>query len=133
MSEDHDLELLRRRKLLEMQKRLLKEKALELKKAEGKEQNEKKPRNTEEILTSFFIGRALEVWTAAKQQYPSVALEVAKALATIIESGKLKEMITGEQLYWLFQQIGLPIRLETKIRIFESGELKTIAEKLKED
>ena len=115
-----------------MQRRLLIEKSLEAKKAEGKEQQEKKPRDPEEVLTSFFVGRALEVWTAAKQQYPTVAREVAKALATIIESERLKERITGEQLYWLFQQLRLPIRLETKIRIYDGGELKTIAEKLKE-
>ncbi len=132
MSEDHDLEFLKRRKLLELQRRLLIEKSLEEKKAERKEQQEKKPKDPEEILKSFFVGRALEVWTAAKQQYPSVAPEVAKALATIIESGRLKERITGEQLYWLFQQLRLPIRLETKIRIYDGGELKTIAEKLKE-
>lgn len=110
----------------------MKEKVLAAEKSEQKEQKEKKPRDSEEVLMSLFVDRALEVWTAAKQQYPDVTREVAKALAQVIESGKLKESITGEQLYWLFQQLGLPIRLETKIRILESGELKTIAQKLKE-
>lgn len=131
MAEDHDLELLKRRKLLEMQRHLLKEKALEAERAKTKKSTEK-PREPEEVVIAFFADRASEVWMAAKQQYPSVVKEVAKALATIIESGKLKERITGEQLYWLFQQLRLPIRLETKIRILESGELKTIAQKLKE-
>ena len=130
MSEDHELELLKRRKLLEMQRRLLKEKALAEEKAE--EKIERKPKSPEEIVMSLFVDRALEVWTAAKQQYPEVAEEVAKALAQVIEAGKLKDRITGEQLYWLFQQLGLPVRLDIKIRVLEGGELKTIADKLKE-
>ena len=132
MAEDDDMALLKRRKLLEMQRRLLKEKTLAEENAKMKEQNEKKPKTSEEIVLELFIGRALEVWTAAKQQYPQVAQEIAKALAPLIECGKLKERITGEQLFWLFQQLRLPIRLKTTIRIYEGGELKTIADKLKE-
>lgn len=132
MTEDHDLDLLKRRKLLEMQRRLLEEKVLEAKQAKGKEQKEKKPKSPEDVLLSAFADRAFEVWTAAKQQYPEVAQEVVKILAKVIESGKLKDRITGEQLYWLFRQLGRPIRLATKIRIAEGGELKTIADKLKE-
>lgn len=132
MSEDQELESLKRRKLLEMQRRLLMEKALEAeKKAEAEQQG--KLRDPEEVLKNFFVGRGWEVWNAAKQQYPEVIREVGVALVSLIESNKLREKITGEQLYWLFRQLRLPVRLETKIRIFESGELKTIAEKLKEE
>lgn len=127
---DDELELLKRRKLLEMQKRLLLNKALE---AEKKTAKEEKPKDPEEILKGVFVGRALEVWNAAKQQYPEATKEVASALAALLESNKLKEKITGEQLFWLYRQMNLPIRLETKIRILESGELKTIAQKIKGD
>ena len=132
MSDDEELELLKRRKLLEMQRRLLIEKALEAEKMMEKEQKEKS-KEPQEILKDIFVGRAWEVWNAAKQQYPEVVKEVEAALVSLVESNKLREKITGEQLYWLFRQMGLPIRLETKIRILESGELKTIAEKLKEE
>ena len=128
VSDDEGLDLLKRRKLLEMQRRLLMERALE---AEKKEVKEAKPKDPEEVLKSVFVGRAWEVWNAAKQQYPEVTREVAAALATLIESNKLRDQITGEQLYWLYRQMNFPIRLETKIRILESGELKTIAQKLK--
>ena len=131
MSEDNDLEFLKRRKLLEMQMRLLKEKALEAEKTKEKEQKTQKPKGPEEVLMSRFVDRAFEVWTAAKQQYPKATQEVSRALAQVIQSGKLKEKITGEQLYWLFQQLGIPVRLRTTIRIYEGGELKTIADKLK--
>lgn len=130
MSEDHELDFLRRRKLLEMQRQLIKEKALQAKKA-TKEKEKEKPKTPEEVLKSLFVDRSFEVWNAAKMQYPEVAKEVAEALAKLIESGRLREKITGEQLYWLFERLGIHIRLETKIRILESGELKTIADKLK--
>jgi len=132
MSEDQELELLKRRKLLEMRRRLLMEKALEAEK-KAEEEQQGKLRDPEEVLKNFFFGRAWEVWNAAKQQYPEVIREVGVALVSLVESNKLKEKITGEQLYWLFRQLRLPVRLETKIRILESGELKTIAEKLKEE
>ena len=53
-------------------------------------------------------------------------------LVSLINTGKLKNKITGEQLYSLFRSLGLRIRLNTKIRIFEKGKLKTIADKLRE-
>lgn len=132
MSEDDDLERLRQRKLHEMRIRLLRDKALKAEETARKEESEK-PKDPEAILKNVFVGRALEVWEAAKYQYPEATKEVARALVTLIESNRLKEGITGEHLYWLFLQLRLPIRLETKIRIFKSGELKTIAEKLKEE
>ncbi len=130
MSDDDELELLKRRRLLEMQRRLLMNKALE---AEKKPAKEEKPKEPEEVLKDVFVGRAWEVWNAAKQQYPEATKQVASALATLVESKKLKDKITGEQLVWLYRQMDLPIRLETKIRILESGELKTIAQKMKGD
>ena len=111
-----------------MQRRLLVDRALE---AEKKEAKKEKPKDPEEVLKSVFVGRAWEVWNAAKQQYPDVTREVAAALVSLVESNKLSDKITGEQLFWLYRQMNFPIRLETKIRIFESGELKTIAQKLK--
>jgi len=132
LSENDDLERLKQRKLFEMRRRLLREKVLKAEEIVRKEQSEKH-KDPEAVLKNAFVGRALEVWEAAKYQYPEAAKEVAGALVTLIESNRLKEKITGEHLYWLFLQLRLPIRLETKIRIFKSGKLKTIAEKLKEE
>jgi DNA-binding TFAR19-related protein (PDSD5 family) len=57
---------------------------------------------------------------------------IPKLLCDLLKTGKLKGPLTGEQIFSLFRRIGLPVRLKTKIRILESGELKTIADKLKE-
>jgi DNA-binding TFAR19-related protein (PDSD5 family) len=127
MSEDNNLELLKRRKRLEMQKRLLLKKTFELKKEEPE-----KPEDPQKMLATAFVGRGWEVWKAAEQQYPLVIQKIMPELVSLIKNGKLKDKITGEQLYWLFNSLGLRIRLNTKIRILEKGKLKTIADKLRE-
>lgn len=127
MSEEKELELYKRKKLLEMQMRLLAKKAEEEKK---QEEPERAP-DPREVLNRIFVDRAWEVFEAARRQYPRVTQTLQDELVRLISSGKLKEQITGEQLLWLFRKMGLDVRMETKIRILESGELKTIAEKLK--
>jgi DNA-binding TFAR19-related protein (PDSD5 family) len=131
MSEDEELNLLKRRRLLEMQRRYLEQQS----KAKADAEAPKKPEvsvEPEKILKDIFVGRAWEVWDAAKSQYPQVVGEIGKAIVAASQSGKLKEKISGEQLHWLFQRLGFPVRLQTHIRILESGEVKSIAQKLKE-
>lgn len=127
LSEDEELELWRRRKLLEMRRRLL----LKQTKEEKKEERERTIEDPKETLKRVFVGRAWEIWRAAERQYPRVTEELAAILARLVKSGGLRGSVSGEQLYWLFERLGLRVRLETKIRILESGELKTIAEKLR--
>jgi len=127
LSEEKELELYKRKKLLEMQMRLLAKKAEEEKK---QEEPERAP-DPKEVLNRIFVDRAWEVFETARRQYPRVTQTLQDELVRLISSGKLKEQITGEQLLWLFRKMGLDVRMETKIRILESGELKTIAEKLK--
>jgi len=128
MTEDEDLDLIKRRHLLQLRKRAL------LQQTTPKTETKKpeKPKEPDEILKEVLIDRAWEVWEAAKLQYPQVATEVSKAIATAWTTGRLKEKINGEQLYWLFQNMGFPVRLRTQIRIIESGEIKSIAQKLHE-
>jgi DNA-binding TFAR19-related protein (PDSD5 family) len=134
MSDDSEIELLKRRKLLEMQRRLLIQKVEALKKEE--EEKRQKAGEAEvkptDVLKRVFVGRAWEVWRVAEMQYPSVTEKLAIALARLIKGGRLKGQITGEQLFWFFRRLGLRVRLKTKIRIYESGELKTLADKLRE-
>ena len=127
MSEDNNLELLKRRKRLAMQKRLLLQKTKEL-----TDEAPPKPEDPQQILSNAFVGRGLEVWKAAEHQYPLITQKIMPELVSLIKTGKLKDKIKGEQLYWLFRSLGLRIRLNTKIRILEKGKLKTIADKLRE-
>ena len=129
MPEDNELDLLKRRRMLELRRKYLEQ--------QNKSREEaKKPietKDSETLLRENFIDRADEVWEAAKNQYPQATEQVGKAIVQAMQSGKLKERITGEQLLWLFERIGIHVRMQTHIRIIESGEIKSIAQKLKED
>jgi len=129
MPEDNELDLLKRRRMLELRRRLL-EQQDKSRDAETKSSETKDP---ETMLKEVLIDRADEVWEAARNQYPQVAEQVGKAIIQAKQSGKLRERITGEQLLWLFERIGIHVHLQTHIRIIESGEIKSIAQKLKED
>ena len=86
---------------------------------------------TEQILQSVFVGRAWEVYEATRHQYPSVAVRLFQELAQLIESGQLTGQITGEQLYGLLRQIGLDVRLDTRIQVLDHGKLKSLGDKIR--
>ena len=125
MSDDSELERLKRERLAAMQKRL----------------NEKQEQTTAtsgklepvRVLEKVFVGRAWEVYHATRQQYPAIADRLFQELAELVRLGRVKGQITGEQLYGLLRQIGLDVRLETKIQVLDHGELKSIADKFRGD
>ncbi len=120
MSDDAELERIKRQRLAEMQKSLAK-----------KQEVKPKMVNPEEILRKIFVGRAWEVYSAARQQYPAVADQIFRELAMLVQSGRLRGQITGEQLFGLLRQIGLDVRLDTKIQVMEHGELKSLGDKFR--
>ena len=125
MSTDAELEKLKRQRLAEMQKRI-----------SVRKQNTQASANKTDpssVLQKVFVGRAWEVYYAAKRQYPRIAEQILQELAQLVQSGQLQGQITGEQLYGLLRQIGLDVRLETKIQVLEHGELKSIADKFRGD
>jgi DNA-binding TFAR19-related protein (PDSD5 family) len=125
MTGDSELERLKRQRLAEMQKRI------SSKQRHAQDAGDKAdPTST---LQKVFVGRAWEVYYAAKQQYPRIAEQILQELARLVQLGQLKGQITGEQLYGLLRQIGLDVRLETKIQVLEHGELKSIADKFRGD
>ena len=124
MPDDKELEILRRKRLLEMKRRLVKQQ-------EPETIEEKK--SPTEILNSVFYNRAWEVWSSAERQFPTAIKKVEAVLVEIITSGKFKGRINGEELLWFLRRVGLDVRMKTKIRIYERGELKTIADKLKDE
>ena len=123
---DEELERIKRKRMLELQKRLFKDNEVEKKPESPKETT------PQEILNEFFIGRAWEVYEAAKIQFPTVIPQIEEALVEGIKSGKIKDRIDGESLFVFLRQIGLRVRLNTSIRYKEHGELKTIGQRIKE-
>ena len=123
--EEEDLELLkiRMKKLRELQRLMIK-KALE------KQESEEDP---EAIVRKYLTDRAIEVLEAAKSQFPKATRQLVRIIASLIKRGEITEPISAEVLYNTFHMAGVPVRLETKIRIYKKGRFIDIREKLKED
>ena len=121
MPEDEELERWKRRKIFEMRKRWMTKET----------RKEKETGNPKKVLSGVLIGRGSEVLDAAERQYPETIPQIERALAQLVSKGKLKGPVNGAQLLWFFKRLGLSVRLKTRIRISEHGELKTIEEKLK--
>ncbi len=130
---DDELERIKQRRLEEMKRQLL-FKQLKEHAAETEPEKEKpKELSNQEILDNHFGDRAWEVYKAATYQYPQVMPQVEHLLVEGIKSGKIRDVIDGAALMGFFRAIGIPVRLQTKIRISEKGELKTLEQKMKED
>jgi len=125
MSEDAELERLKRERLAKMQK-MISAKQERLQASENS-------MDASRVLQKVFVGRAWEVYGAARQQYPRISERIFDELAQLVQSGQLRGKISGEQLYGLLREIGLDVRLDTKIQVLEHGELKSISDKFRGD
>lgn len=83
------------------------------------------------VLQRLLVGRGWEVLEAARGQYPQFMEKLEEALVRLVKEGRLAGPITGEEFYGFLKSLGLNVRLETRIRVFERGELKTLADKLR--
>ena len=120
---DAELDRLRKRKRVQMQKRF------QTRKNEGKAISREE---ASAVLNQVLIGRALEVFEAAKVQYPEEMKRIEEVLVQLISEGKVGERISGEELYSFFHQLGLRVELKTRIQFMEHGKLRSLAEKMKE-
>jgi len=129
--EDKELELLKAKRLLEMQKNISKQqKVEELKSTKQKpEPNIPSPR---EIVIKQLGYRGLEVLENAESQFPEETKLVVAKLAEIIQSGEVTEMIDGGQLLTLFRSVGIRVRVQTTINVEQDGKLVSWSDKLKE-
>jgi len=129
---DDELERIKQKRLAEMKRKML---LKQIKDQRESEPEPEKPREAtnQEVLDAMFGNRAWEVYSAAAYQYPQVIGQVEQILVEGIKEGKIANIIDGAALMGFFRQVGLPVRLNTKIRISEHGELKTLEQKMKED
>lgn len=118
---DDELRALRQRKLRELQKRSA------ASRQKGVEQVE-----ADQILNKVFKGRAWEVFKVASTQYPDFMDKLKGMFVKLALSGKIKE-VTGEQLYFFLRNLGLRVRLNTKIRFTDQGKSKSLSDKIKDD
>ncbi len=128
--EDKELELLKAKRLLEMQKNISEQqKQEELKVQKPSPSNASSSR---EILIKQLGYRGLEVLQNAESQFPNETKLVVDKLAELIQSGEVTEMIDGGKLLTLFRSLGIRVRVETTIHIEEDGKLVSWSDKLKE-
>ncbi len=124
---EDDIELLKMKRLLKLQKELLKR---GIKTTEVRE----RPRD---IVLKYLDAKAKEVLERAEIQYPKVAEYVVKELYRLIKLGKIRSKIDGYTLFDLFIRLGYPVRMPTRIIVKEKGRSKSLSEflreKLKED
>lgn len=121
-----ELDLLRQKRAAELRRKMLESKN----KPATSQPLTPKP-SSKEIVRRSLVGRGVEVLETARRQYPSEIAVLEENLAKLIEQGRLKGPISGEELYSFLQRAGLQFSMNTKIRIAEGGELKSIEEKLR--
>ena len=83
------------------------------------------------ILKEYLEDRGDEVLEAALEQYPEQAKRVAMMLAEKIARGELRRKLSGGALMSLFEYLGMPVKLRTKILYYKKGEYKSIADLLR--
>jgi len=129
--EDKELELLKAKRLLEMQKNISLQQKTEEQKALKETQKGDLP-STREILVKQLGYRGLEVLQNAESQFPEETKLVVAKLAELIQSGEVTEIIDGGKLLALFRSIGIRVRVNTTIKVEEDGKLVSWSDKLKE-
>ena len=91
----------------------------------------KEPSDANATLNGIFVGRAYEVFNAARAQFPSQMAKVEHLLVGLALEEKITKL-DGEQLYALLREIGLRVRLDTTIKVISHGQTKLLSEKFKE-
>lgn len=127
--EDKELELLKAKRLLEMQKNISKQQKIEELKSKEQVENIPSPR---EIVVKQLGYRGLEVLENAETQFPEETKLVIVKLAELIQSGEVTEIIDGGKLLTLFRSLGIRVRVQTTINVEQDGKLVSWSDKLKE-
>jgi DNA-binding TFAR19-related protein (PDSD5 family) len=124
---DPELELIERRKLAAMRRRL---------EASGPRTEAgvaKKPaeKTDRQVFEALLYDRGTEVLEAAYSYFPRETPLIVSELAREVRAGNLNRMISGGELYALFRQVGLRFQLKTSIKVQDRGKLVDLSEKLK--
>lgn len=121
------MELLRQRKLLELQRKLF----LREDEKEESEENNRVP-SDREFLKTMFVGRGHEVYDAAWRQFPRLMPDIEGALVTDIKLGKMSRRIDGECLMGYLSSHGLNVHLRNTITISGHGTSKSFRQLVEE-
>ena len=124
--DDKELEILKAKRLQQMQKNIVHQKNIsELK------STEKRILHPREVILKKLGSRGLEVLEAAEYQYPDESYVIISKLSELILSGDIDEELDGGKLLTLFRSVGINIRLNTKINVKEDGKFVSLSDKFK--
>ena len=126
--EDKELEILKAKRLAEMQKNLAKQSNQEQQNSTSDTNAENKLSARDQILQNLGY-RGLEVLSNAESQFPNETRIVVEKLGELIQSGEIDEVLDGGKLLTLFRSVGIRVRMENKINVEKDGKFVSISEK----
>ena len=127
--EDKELEILKAKRLAEMQKNISSQ--------EKQKESEQKSDTTKEQITSrdYVVKnlgyRGMEVLQNAESQFPNEAKIIIEKIGELIASGDINEILDGGKLLVLFRSVGVNIRMQNKINVEQDGKFVSITDKFK--
>ena len=126
--EDKELELLKAKRLAEMQKNL----SMQDQSSEDTTKESKTPKfSLRDYVVNSLGHRGMEVLQNAEYQFPNESKIIIEKLGELISSGDINETLDGGKLLVLFRSVGLSIRMENKINVEKDGKFISIADKFK--
>jgi len=126
--EDKELELLKAKRLAEMQKNL----SMQDQSSENITEESQKPKlSLRDYVVNSLGHRGMEVLQNAEYQFPNESKIIIEKLGELISSGDINETLDGGKLLVLFRSVGLSIRMENKINVEKDGKFVSIADKFK--
>ena len=128
--EDKDLEMLKAKRLAEMQKNISSQQKQEDSNVPqgAQKKNEPTPR---EIVVQQLGYRGLEVLGNAEYQFPKETQIIILKLAELISSGSVTETLEGGKLLALFRGVGINVRMKNKINVEKDGKFVSLSDKLR--
>ena len=127
--EDKELEILKAKRLAEMQKNLSNQ---EKQKEQDSEKNDKSVKSLREYVLDKLGHRGLEVLETAEFQFPNQTRIVIEKLGDLIAAGEINEILDGGKLLTLFRSVGISVRLDNKINVEKDGKFVSITDKFKD-
>jgi len=122
LDEDSELRMINARKLAELRRRA----------EQAASASTPKPEKTNrEIVLEALYDRGDEVLEIAYQTFPRETGIIVDQMAKLMKQTGRRERISGGELYSLFRSIGLRFKLDTTIKVQESGRLVDLKDKLK--
>lgn len=124
--EDKELELLKAKRMLEMQKNIS-----QRQRVDEKPQPLTQKVSPRDIVLKQLGYRGEEVLQNAESQFPNETKVVIEKLAELIQGGEVTEVIDGGKLLTLFRSVGIHVRIQTTINVEQDGKMVSWSDKLK--